>query len=139
MKKPGRNARSAVSQSEAVQALGGHGTESISAAIQTAMKHQESGRLAQAEACCRQILQSAPNQPDALHLLGVIAYQVGKNAIAVELLNRAISIKSSDPDYHLNLGNALQAQGKLDEAVASYRNALWINPDFAEAHNNLGT
>ena len=28
--------------------------------------------------------------------------------------------------------------GKLDEAVASYRKALAIKLDFAEAHNNLG-
>ena len=119
--------------------MGGHGTQSISATIQTAIKHQQSGRLPQAEACCRQVLQIAPNHPDALHLLGLIAYQVGKNAIAVELLSRAINIKSSDPNFHLSLGNALQVQGKLDEAVASYHKALWIKPDFAEAHNNLGT
>ena len=29
-------------------------------------------------------------------------------------------------------------QGKLDEAVACYRRALELKPDFAEAHNNLG-
>jgi tetratricopeptide (TPR) repeat protein/2-polyprenyl-3-methyl-5-hydroxy-6-metoxy-1,4-benzoquinol methylase len=139
MKKPGRNATSAVSQPEAVQAVAGHGPESIPATMQTAMQHHQSGRLPQAEACCRQVLQIAPNHPDALHLLGLIAYQVGKNAIAVDLINRAINIKSSDPDYHLNLGNALLAQGNLDEAIAAYHKALWVKPDFAEAHGNLGT
>ena len=39
---------------------------------------------------------------------------------------------------HNNLGNALKEQGKLDEAVACYRRALELKPDFAEAHNNLG-
>jgi cytochrome c-type biogenesis protein CcmH/NrfG len=29
-------------------------------------------------------------------------------------------------------------QGKLDEAVACYRQALVLKPDFAEAHSNLG-
>ena len=29
-------------------------------------------------------------------------------------------------------------QGKLDEAVACYRRALELKPDYAEAHNNLG-
>ena len=33
----------------------------------------------------------------------------------------------------------MKDQGKLAEAVASYRRALELNPDFAEAHNNLGT
>jgi protein O-GlcNAc transferase len=45
------------------------------------------------------------------------------------------------PDYaeaHNNLGNALNDQGKLDEAVACYRRALELKPDYAEAHNNLG-
>ena len=29
-------------------------------------------------------------------------------------------------------------QGKLDEAVACYRRALELQPDYAEAHSNLG-
>jgi tetratricopeptide (TPR) repeat protein len=33
---------------------------------------------------------------------------------------------------------ALKEQGKVDEAVAAYRQAISIKPDFAEAHNNLG-
>ena len=32
----------------------------------------------------------------------------------------------------------MKDQGKLDEAVACYRRALELKPDFAEAHNNLG-
>ena len=35
-------------------------------------------------------------------------------------------------------GQCLQDQGKLDEAVACYRRALELKPDYAEAHNNLG-
>ena len=41
-------------------------------------------------------------------------------------------------DIHNNLGNALREQGKFDEAVASYQQALRIKPDFAHAWNNLG-
>jgi len=45
------------------------------------------------------------------------------------------------PDYaeaHNNLGNAFNEQGRLDEAIASYRQALTVKPDFAEVHSNLG-
>jgi predicted O-linked N-acetylglucosamine transferase (SPINDLY family) len=45
------------------------------------------------------------------------------------------------PDYaeaYNNLGNSLRDQGKLDEAIACYRQALLIKPDYAEAYNNLG-
>ncbi|MEH1793140.1 tetratricopeptide repeat protein, partial [Nostoc sp.] len=39
---------------------------------------------------------------------------------------------------HYNLGSALYAQGKLEEAIAAYQRALQIDPNFALAHNNLG-
>ena len=32
----------------------------------------------------------------------------------------------------------MTGQGKLDEAVACYRRALELKPDYAAAHNNLG-
>ena len=39
---------------------------------------------------------------------------------------------------HNNLGNILQLQGRTDEAVGHFRQALRVKPDFAEAHYNLG-
>src|SRR5436190_23352452 len=39
---------------------------------------------------------------------------------------------------HCNLGIALKEQGKLDEAVTAYRQAISINPDYVEVHLNLG-
>ena len=37
-----------------------------------------------------------------------------------------------------NLGNTLQAQGKLAEAIAAFRRALAIDPELPEAWYNLG-
>jgi len=39
---------------------------------------------------------------------------------------------------HYNFGNALQQEGKVNEAIAQYQQVLQINPDFAGAQNNLG-
>jgi tetratricopeptide (TPR) repeat protein len=39
---------------------------------------------------------------------------------------------------HDNLGNALSRQGKVDEAIAAYREAIRLRPDFAQAHTYLG-
>jgi Flp pilus assembly protein TadD len=39
---------------------------------------------------------------------------------------------------HNNLGAALAGCGQLDKAIAQYRKALEIKPDYAEPHNNLG-
>jgi protein O-GlcNAc transferase len=39
---------------------------------------------------------------------------------------------------HNNLGNALQSEGKFDEAIACYGRALALDPNYAEAYCNLG-
>ena len=40
------------------------------------------------------------------------------------------------PTY--NMGNALQDQGNLEEAIEAYGKALAINPDYADAYYNTG-
>ena len=114
------------------------GTTSVSADLQVALGHHQAGRLPQAEALYRQILQAEPDHHDALHLLGVIAHQAEQNELAVELIGKALSIKPDYAEAHSNMGSALQGQGKLDDAIKHYYKALRIKPDFAEAHNNLG-
>ena len=110
----------------------------IPEALVLAIQHHQAGRLHAAEQIYRQILQAEPNQPDALHLLGVIAYQVGRHEAAVEYIGRAIGLKAGEAAFHNNLGEAYRALRRIPEAVACYRRALELKPDYAEAHNNLG-
>ena len=67
-------------------------TLTIQQALDLAVQHHTAGRLSQAENIYQQILQSDPNQVDALHLLGVIAHQAGKNDTAVDRITRALTI-----------------------------------------------
>ncbi|MDP6014272.1 MAG: tetratricopeptide repeat protein [Alphaproteobacteria bacterium] len=108
-------------------------------ALNLAVQHHSAGRLSEAESVYRQILQSHPDQIDALHLLGAIANQVGKNDIAIDLITKAIAIKPDFAEAHNNLGNALGKLGRAVESEASYRRALEINPDYADALYNLGS
>lgn len=39
---------------------------------------------------------------------------------------------------HVNLGNALRQEGKPDDAIAQYEEALRLDPKEAEAHHNIG-
>jgi tetratricopeptide (TPR) repeat protein len=107
-------------------------------ALELAIQHYTAGDLPEAEDVCRDILQTDPNQPVALQMLGVIALQSGKNDIAAKYIQKAIETNPGDADGHSNLGLALQNLGRLEESAASYRKAIDIRPDFAEAHNNLG-
>ena len=36
------------------------------------------------------------------------------------------------------MGNALQEQDKLEEAIEAYKKVISVNPDYAEAYNNMG-
>jgi protein O-GlcNAc transferase len=103
-----------------------------------AVQCHRAGRLAEAEDIYRQILQTDGRHADALHLLGVLSHQLGRHAAAVDLIGAAIGQNDQVPSFHNNLANALNAQGKLPEAAASYGRALALKPDHVEAHYNLG-
>jgi protein O-GlcNAc transferase len=107
-------------------------------AINFAMQHHQAGNLDTAESIYSQVLQLQPDNPTALHLLGVIAYQRKKYDTAITLIGRALERKPDFVDAHSNLGNVYREMGRLKEAEASYRKALAINGGFAMAHYNLG-
>jgi protein O-GlcNAc transferase len=106
--------------------------------LNDAVRLHSSGRLDEAESMYRRILLYQPDNPDALHLLGVIAYQRKQHEEAINLITRAVAIGNRVPEYRNNLGNAYLAQGRIEEAEACYRKALKLNPKYADAHNNLG-
>lgn len=103
-----------------------------------AIGHHIAGRLAEAERCYRKVLSVNARHADSLHLLGVIGYQAGHYEASAKMIGDAIGLNAKEPFYHCNLGNALQALGRAEEAVACYRKALALKPEYAEAHNNLG-
>ncbi len=111
---------------------------SVRQTLDLALGHFQKGQLQQAEQLFIQILQADPNQVDALHLLGIIAGQTGRDYLAINYLNAALRLKPDLAGAHNNLGNVFTAQGKLPEAVASYERALRFRPHYFEAHYNLG-
>lgn len=96
------------------------------------------GRRAPAEQLYRQILRALPEQPDALHFLGVLSHQQGAGQAAVELIERAIALAPDNAEAHNNLGNVLGEQGRFDEAVAAYRKVIALRPADPDGYSNLG-
>ena len=111
----------------------------ISRDLHKAFEHHQAGQLVRAETLYRKVLKKAPDDVNALHLLGVIAHATGRHEYAVQLISRAVAANPSNADAHLNLGRALRESGRLDEAAASCRRAIALNPSFAVAHYNLST
>jgi predicted O-linked N-acetylglucosamine transferase (SPINDLY family) len=110
---------------------------SLDQAMALAGKHYQAGQLHDAETLYRQILAKHPEQPDALHILGLIGYQAGRLDAAAELISRAITLRPI-ADFYGNLGLVLAAQKKYGPAIEAYRTALAKKPQYPEALSNLG-
>ena len=57
---------------------------------------------------------------------------------AMRELTRAAELDPENPEIDMALGLAYQARGDLGKAEEYLRSAIRKNPDYAEAHNNLG-
>jgi len=112
--------------------------QDIQNALGIAIQHHTAGQLAEAENLYQQILRVDQNHPIALHLLGVIAHQVGDNDAAVNLITKALGINPDYAEAHNNLGLTFKELGQPEKAVACFQKALALNPRYAEAHGNLG-
>ena len=65
--------------------------------LATAVQHHQDGRVKEAEALYRQVLAAEPDNPEALHLLGVLSLQRGDAQAAADLIRRAIGIDPPRP------------------------------------------
>ncbi|KAA0588522.1 tetratricopeptide repeat protein (plasmid) [Azospirillum oryzae] len=111
----------------------------LAALLREALAHHRAGDLDGAERAYRAMLAVDGGNADALHLLGVLHHQHGRDADAVHLIGQAIARRPKMAEQHANLGLALHALGRLEEAEAEYRRALALREAYAEAHNSLGS
>ncbi len=93
-----------------------------------AMKLHRAGRYMEAEKLYRGILSADPGNPDALHLLGLIAQQAGHPAEARRLIVRAIAANPGVAAYRANLAMVCEQQGDYEESARAARSALELDP-----------
>jgi len=110
----------------------------VADALADAFEHHKRGRLSEAEAGYRAVLQKTPDEPDALHRLGILAHQLGRNELALQLIDRATAVNPAHPTYHHDAAIVLHALGRIDDAIARYRKALSLEPRYPKAHNGVG-
>jgi protein O-GlcNAc transferase len=98
-----------------------------------------SGQISEAERLYRDVLAADPRDFAALHLLGVIHAQQGRNEDALAEIDAALLLKPDDADAQLNRANVLKVMGRADAALAGYARALELKPDWPQGLNNRGT
>jgi predicted TPR repeat methyltransferase len=110
----------------------------VKEAMAMAIAFQQRGQREQAAEVLAKILAVAPDYPDALHLQGMLAHELGLAEDAVALMRRSLVAEPDRADWHSNLGVVLKDLGRLDDAIAAYERAISLAPDHVNAHSNLG-
>jgi len=112
--------------------------ERAAALLETGAQRIRDGQLVQARLLCEEALQLAPRNPDALHLLGVIALQGGQHAMAVEKLRAAVAGRPDDPAFLVNLAYGYVGLQRLPEAQAAFERAARLEPRDPELQLGIG-
>lgn len=106
--------------------------------FQTALQHQQAGRLNQAAEIYQNMLRGNPQQPDVLHQFGLLHHQAGRPAEGVKYIQRAIALRPGQTAYLNNAALLFLAAGQAREAAQAAEQALAADPQSPDAANNLG-
>ncbi|MGB3532075.1 MAG: tetratricopeptide repeat protein [Microcoleaceae cyanobacterium] len=111
---------------------------SVSEALQLAMQHHRANHYSKAQRVYSKILESQPNQPDALYGLGILFQQIGQPETAEKLLNNALKVQPNSARVWFSLGNLHQTHHQFEAAINAYQHALKFEPLSVAILNNLG-
>ena len=103
-----------------------------------ALALHRSGRLAEAEARYRVVLDRDDSHVEALHHLGLISLERGDAGRALDLIGRALRQRPEDPILNNTLATARRRLGHRQAARTGYRRALAAAPDLPDGWGNLG-
>ena len=100
------------------------------------------GYLEQAEASFQRALRDDPSSAEALYGIGSVYLNQSKNAAAREVFERAVKLPANYPDTlpdaWNNLGVIATREGRVDDSVPCFQEALRLNPNHLLSLDNLG-
>jgi tetratricopeptide (TPR) repeat protein len=97
------------------------------------------GRLEEAAAECREILEASPDSLETYNLLGNIYHCQGDLEQAIDSYRRTCELNPELPDVHFNLGLVCSKKGDDASAMIEYQRAIELDPGLAIARANLGS
>jgi type IV pilus biogenesis/stability protein PilW len=105
------------------------------------LSYYNEGKYQQAYIEFQRALEINPKDKEALNLIGILQLmQFEDFEKAIEYFKRALKIDKDYSQARNNLGLAYERTGRIDEAIASFNeaiaNPLYPNPEYA--YNNLG-
>ena len=106
--------------------------------LERAREHHRAGRLEAATSCYRRALGAEPVDVEALIGLADALEALGRNAEAIEWLERALVRSPDSGPLHGRMADALHIQGDLPRAIEAYRRAVAMGANLAGVWWGLG-
>jgi predicted TPR repeat methyltransferase len=110
----------------------------IDEAMQLATGLHRADHHAEAGEVYSRILALVPDHADALHFMGVLAHDLGREEEALRLMTRSVELVPDHAGFHSNLGNLHLDNERFEDAEREYRQALKRDPDRPDTLHNLG-
>jgi hypothetical protein len=109
----------------------------ISELFSIAARQERSGNLAEAGKLLNYMLAVAPNQPDALHMSGIVAFRQGRQEEALAKMEQAIAHGVDIALYLRNICEVYRTLNRLDDAVVAAKRAVALAPSDPLCLHNL--
>ena len=117
--------------------MSGSGVRKQNSGFDRAVEHHRAGRVEQAEALYRKVVEQSPQHDRALFLLGALCLASQRFEEALSFSRRAAQADAHNAHYLSNWGEALRRLGRLEEAAEVLVQAVSRRPDLPEASFNL--
>jgi protein O-GlcNAc transferase len=106
--------------------------------LQRAMPLHQAGRFDEAEPLYRQMLELAPGNYPALHLLGMMRLQQGRLPEALPLIEQALKAQPGAPDTMANYAIVLSGMGRHEDALTALDTVVAAQPADSRGFSNRG-
>ena len=110
----------------------------VTSLIDEGLAAQQSGDISAARQKYEAALELSPDDPEALHLLGLVHEQENDRDCAIRLIERAIAVDPQEPIFRLNLAAILEKNRQFDLAADHLRTTVSARPNSSDLATRLG-
>jgi Flp pilus assembly protein TadD len=96
--------------------------------LRIANEYERGGRLAESKRLLECVLAASPNQGDALHLSGIVAFRMGDPVKSLAFMEASLRHGIDTPLYLRNICEVYRTLGRLDDALAAAQRATMLAP-----------
>lgn len=105
--------------------------------LQQAFQLYQAGKADKAAALCHRVLQTQPQQPDALHVLGNVAKDQGNFQQALQYFRQGLQIAPRHTHMLNSAGLLFRTMGHMHEARQCFERSIEIDPNYFQGRYNL--